>query len=227
MARKKERNLPDPLQRTPKMKEGTLHGEMLISYSEGLRLLTVTTLQLVGIRPSCPPTGLGHPVKDKTILLIDPRGKSAMGLAEFSGLRLGEVCGVRWEHLYRLDGPAAPETGPLMLRSCTNIHTGATTSKAPKWKSYRDVSALPEAETVLDEVAWRSPFSRKGLILTNWSLSCEVPMNERTISHHLEAILAAAKVDRRITFHDLRHYYTSYCRKMGMPIGDVTALLGH
>jgi integrase len=217
----RERNLADPIPRIPKLKESTPSGEILLTYTEGLKLLQVEPVAGGGKHPYERPAGPGHPAADSTLAPIDPRGKAAVLVGAFCGLRLGEVRGARWEHLYRTPG------GILMLRVCLNIPTGSSEAKGPKWGSDRDVPVPAEVETALEVVASRSPFKRLGYILANWGLGPETPMSEKAISNQLRNILVAAGIAHPVTFHDLRHFYGSYCRKRGLPLGDVAALMGH
>jgi len=163
---------------------------------------------------------------------------TAATIALYTGLRQGEVCGLRWRN-YHVDG-----RGNRTLEVVESIGKakGGTYSKAPKTKSSR--RTVPVPAPLADMLERRRAAMVEELELDGISLDKD----------RFDALYIVGYVDgryyspsligrgwkelsgsfgltgtqgRQVTFHDLRHSYATLAIASGADIKAVAAVLGH
>jgi integrase len=133
----------------------------------------------------------------------DRRHLAANLLAATTGLRLGEIRGLRVEDLR-----------PGYLHVCHNWQDGEGL-KPPKWGSIRDVPLPARVEVMLRGLASTNPW-RSGFVF--WGDRRDRPLSGSTIDRfYREAVVAmgipeAERRRRHLTFHAWRHWYNSMMR---------------
>jgi integrase len=156
----------------------------------------------------------------------DDRLGPLIHVAIATGLRQGELLGLRWEDVDLAQGT-------LRVRHAMQRIDGVPTFIEPKTQRSRRVVALPpSAVAALTVQHDRQVFVRQaaGAAWQEWHLvfasAVGTPLNPSNVTHHLQAVLAEAGLPRQ-RFHDLRHCCASLLLTQNVPARVVMEQLGH
>ena len=134
-----------------------------------------------------------------------------------TGLRRGELCGLRWEDFDEVNGT---------LKICRTVYRedgGGLTAGDTKTSAGTRKIVLPSSTAVLLS-------KRKASALTEWifpsPLNPEQPANPNTAYSHLKLLLKRAGLPS-IRFHDLRHTFASHALASGVDVKTLSGILGH
>ncbi|WP_181392023.1 tyrosine-type recombinase/integrase [Deinococcus irradiatisoli] len=143
-----------------------------------------------------------------------------------TGMRRGEICGLRWTDLN-------VKAGTIVVSENVIDSNGKVVVSAPKTRGSRrtvhlssDVLALLErvkAQQNQERLMLREKWRESGRIFTNSLGGTLLPNN---MKRDMARICEAAGV-RRLPVHGLRHTYASVSLKRGMPVEVVSKQLGH
>ena len=143
-------------------------------------------------------------------------------LALYEGIRLGELCALKW-------GDINLEEGTLLIRSTLQrIKNPSPEPGAPKTILYfgrpkngreRSIPIHPLLLEILKE-------HMEDRSADHYILRDQNPMEPRVYSYHFKKILDEAGI-RDINFHVLRHTFASNCVEAGMDIKALSEILGH
>jgi len=129
-----------------------------------------------------------------------------------TGLRRGEILGLKWEDLDL-------EQGTLLVQRQVSRINGEVVEAPLKTKnSYRNIAIGVGTIKVLkgmeqkDEYVFPSPFGG--------------PMSPDSVLHMLQRVLKRAGLDR-IRFHDLRHTFSVLALQNGVDVKTLSAMLVH
>ncbi|MFF5566187.1 tyrosine-type recombinase/integrase [Streptomyces sp. NPDC012623] len=148
-------------------------------------------------------------------------------LALHTGLRKGELLGLRWEDLDLADGTAS------IRRTLQRTNSSGLTALPTKTKSSERRIALPTP--CLHSLTQHRDRQRKERETagTEWKDSGYVftspdgaPIEGSTLTRHFNTLLRRA-VLRRIRFHDLRHSAATLLLEQGVELVLIKELLGH
>ncbi|MFW8625610.1 tyrosine-type recombinase/integrase [Deinococcus sp. ME38] len=231
---------------TQRQTHNVLHG----AFSEALRLELVMRDPTAVVRPQPVKRDAQAAPVDKALTaeevaaLLPALRASRWGLVfEFmlhTGLRRGEACGLKWEHV---------DLGAGTIRITENLVTvgGKSQISTPKTaKSARRVHLSPEALDCLNRQKAVQAFEREaltpgrvaghpkgyerkrpwqdtGYVFTGLS---GVRLLPDGLKRHLKALCAQVKV-REVTVHGLRHTHASLMLRRGVPLEVVSEKLGH
>ena len=137
-----------------------------------------------------------------------------------TGLRIGEVLGLTW--------PAVDlKVGKLEVRlNLADTDKGQPLSlQPPKTKSSRRTVPLPP-ELIRELKVWKlkCPRSEQDLVFAREDGK---PYHRNAASDALDEAITKAEVTKRLTPHGLRHTFASLLLADGVPVPEVSALLGH
>ena len=134
-----------------------------------------------------------------------------------TGLRRGEICGLRWEDFDDAEGTLKT------IRSVSSHKAGALEIGETKTNKGRRIISLP------DSAAQRLR-ERKETAISDWifpnPLHPEEPVNPGSADNRMKTILKNARLPS-IRFHDLRHTFATIALGNGMDVKTLSAMLGH
>lgn len=135
-----------------------------------------------------------------------------------TGLRLGELCGLRWS-----DIDVANNT-LTVSRTVQRVNFGgytALTLQDPKTKHSARTIPLPEEMTSF-LIKLKGNTQSTTYVLTG----ADAPLDPRTMQYRFHAFLKRNNITRQ-SFHSLRHTFASRCIEAGMDAKCLCELLGH
>ena len=134
-----------------------------------------------------------------------------------TGLRRGEICGLKWSDIdfedkkLRIERSVAVKKGGGVSIGETKIQTGT-----------RNIFMPPSVAEVL--------LKRKQTAITEWVfpafLNPEQPIHPQAAYRKLKVILKSAELPM-IRFHDLRHTFATHATKGGVDAKTLSGILGH
>lgn len=138
-------------------------------------------------------------------------------LCLYTGLRVGEICGLKWEDIDIKNGCL------FVARTVERISLGNGKTmiviEPPKTES-----SIRKVYIPLFIVALLKKYKDKDdkYILSGKSK----PTEPRALQYRFKRILSKTKI-RELSFHSLRHTYATLCIEKGMDIKTLSELLGH
>ena len=145
--------------------------------------------------------------------------KIAMLLCLYTGMRLGEVCALRWEDV-DLAGRII-----TVSRTVQRLYMEGFQTKTVLWesepKSEHSRREIPLSDAVLELlVRLRGPDEG------TYIFGGEKPVEPRTMQNHFKKILRETGLEER-SFHTLRHTFATNCIEGGTDVKSLSELLGH
>ncbi len=146
----------------------------------------------------------------------------ALHLAAHTGMRRGEIAGLKWHDL-------DTKANRLSIRRTLQCVGGTATEFGPKTRTSRRTVEL-DAATVDLLQRWQQRLERDGLPagIDDW-MFCNTAgryLNPQSISQLFDRILARTDIPR-VRFHDLRHTHASLLIADGEDVKVVSERLGH
>ncbi len=138
-------------------------------------------------------------------------------LADFlTGMRRGEICGLRWEDF---DETA----GKLKIQCTITYNRGELVISPPKTEEGKRTVYLPNTlHSVLSE--------RKKTAVSEWIfynlLDPSEPVRPQTAYNRLKKLLVETKLDS-MCFHDIRHSFSSVSANIGIAPQILSGIVGH
>ena len=140
--------------------------------------------------------------------------KLAVLLGFNMGLRIGEICGLKWEDI-DLDDRTI-----IIKRTVQRIYENGATKlyiSSPKSKSSARTIPIPEfLLSILKE------YKGKGFILSG----SEKIIEPRLLHYRFKSMLKKEKMPS-FTFHSLRHTFATNCIRLGFDVKTLSEILGH
>jgi integrase len=155
----------------------------------------------------------------------DTRLGAAWRLAAMTGMRRGEVLGLRWKDV-DLDA------GRLSVRQAVVSVAYAVLNSTPKSHQARVIDLDPEtveqlrahqAAQQLERAQWGADYADNDLVVAKENGE---PIHPDSFSQTFERLVRNAGL-RRIRLHDLRHTHATLAIKAGVPVKVISERLGH
>lgn len=139
----------------------------------------------------------------------------------FTGLRIGEICALRWEDISFSD--QSIYIHHTLQRIQMNRGHGAKTEVVVTTpKSSCSIRKIPLPDEILEILVLNKKAS-SGYVLTNDEYKFIEP---RTMQNKFKKILKAAGIENA-NFHALRHTFATRCVELGFDIKSLSEILGH
>lgn len=146
-------------------------------------------------------------------------GKSmaAVLLCLYTGLRLGELCALRWADIdFEGKTLAVNRTVQRIAVSGHKTKTILLETSPKSESSKRTIPLAPELLQILSQFKREHPYVFGG----------EKPLDPRTMQYRFKKILKEAGIESR-TFHTLRHTFATNCVENGTDVKTLSEVLGH
>lgn len=145
------------------------------------------------------------------------RYKLAVLLCLFTGLRLGEICALKWSDIDLKNKTL------FVKRTVQRLYIKGGTTKTSlietEPKSARSKREIPLQNTII-ELLIRFQNNKE------YIFGGDKPMDPRTMQYHYKKILEEADVSYK-NFHTLRHTYATNCIEGGTDVKSLSEMLGH
>ena len=140
-------------------------------------------------------------------------------LAMFTGLRIGELCALKWENISIHDRTIKVTATMQRLKSSNGEHTKVVIGSPKSDLSYR---IIPLSDTAVKLCKSMEVKSRNAYILTGSGDYIE----PRTLQYRLKKYAKDCGIED-IHFHTLRHTFATRCVEVGFEIKSLSEILGH
>ena len=158
--------------------------------------------------------------------VADERDAALWHLAVFSGLRRGELCGLRWSDVEL-------EATRIVVREQATQVGHSVVYGPPKTASGERVVDLDDvtvavlrahrAAQAAERLAWGPAYADSGRVFTRENGEA---LHPETVTRRFARLVAAAGL-RRVRLHDLRHGFASLALAAGVPLAVISKRLGH
>ena len=149
-------------------------------------------------------------------------------LAALTGARQGELLGLRWEDV-------DPDAGVLHIRRSLQAAKGGVPDyDEPKTrKSHRAVDLSPDAlaalrahrdRQIVERQALGDAWAPYDLVFTS---RLGTPLDQKTVTYAYKRALKRVELPDSVRFHDLRHGAITTMLSEGVPVADVSEIVGH
>ena len=133
-----------------------------------------------------------------------------------TGLRSGELCGLKWEDF-------DVNTGELIIHRSIKYYAGNLVETGTKTNAGRRTIVLsPSVQDLLN--------TRKSISTSEWIFNAPedeaMPLNPSLITKHLKRFLKEANIEY-IRFHNLRHTFANQAISHGVEDETLSVLMGH
>lgn len=143
-------------------------------------------------------------------------------LALFTGMRIGELCALRWENV-SLEEQTIRVTQTMQRIKNLNPTDGAkTTVLVDTPKSDCSVRVIPMTKMTMELCQRMAPSSRTAYLLTG----TQKYMEPRALQYRLGRYTEACGL-QGVHFHTLRHTFATRCVEVGFEIKTLSEILGH
>lgn len=143
-------------------------------------------------------------------------------LGLFSGIRVGEICGLRWSDLDFINNTLSIKRTAQRIKNVSDQNTRKTILivDKPKTESSKRVIPLPE---ILISILKRFKKESDCYIFTN---SESIPKDPRALEKYFTSVLKRVGI-KKLNFHSLRHTFATRLREQNVDIKVISELLGH
>ncbi|MBO5340785.1 MAG: site-specific integrase [Oscillospiraceae bacterium] len=143
-------------------------------------------------------------------------------LALFTGMRIGELCALRWENIC-LKSATIKITATMQRLRQTETGTGHKTRVVIGTpKSDSSMRMIPMTDFTTELCARMDPGQPTAFVLTGSG----VYMEPRTLQYRMERYTRECGLEK-VHFHTLRHTFATRCVEVGFEIKSLSEILGH
>lgn len=146
--------------------------------------------------------------------------KLAVMLALYTGVRIGELCGLKWSDIDFNTKTVHIE------RTIQRIRTGSMANRTELIvstpKSHSSIRTIPLPTFLIDMLKVFEPSNSDVYIITK---SKKLP-DPRTMQYRFKTLLSKIGL-RHINFHSLRHMFATNCIEIGFDVKTLSDILGH
>lgn len=158
-----------------------------------------------------------------TVLMSETdRYKIGVYICLFTGIRIGELCALRWEHISFEEKTLTVKQTMQRLQNSDSVSIAKTAIVITEPKSFAAVRTIPLPDFLIEILR---PFacSQNAYILSGRS---EKYVEPRTMQNRFKAYLNEGQI-ADANFHSLRHTFATRCIENGFEVKSLSEVLGH
>ncbi len=157
-------------------------------------------------------------------VLMDTTDRYKLGvfICLYTGIRIGELCALKWKHISLSEKTVKVEQTMQRLQYESIVSDSKTRIIVTEPKSHSAYRTIPLPDFVIDVIIPFVGYS-EGYILSDNGCSVVEP---RTMQNHFKAYLAEGNIEDS-NFHALRHTFATRCVEAGFDIKTLSEILGH
>ncbi len=140
-----------------------------------------------------------------------------------TGMRIGEICALRWGDILLEDRVICVGRAMQRLRNISNTETGKTRIHISDPKSASSVRVIPLTDFSVDLCRMQQQIHPEAYILTG---RVDYYMEPRTLQFRLRKYTRECGL-KNVHFHVLRHTFATRCVEVGVEIKSLSEILGH
>lgn len=148
------------------------------------------------------------------------RTKLAIKLALFTGIRIGELCGLKWSDINFGSKTIRIERSVQRIRSDSSNSKTQVIVATPK--SCSSIRTIPLPEFLIGMLKAFKPSNANAYLISGTDHLTE----PRTMQYRFKSLLTKAGL-RILNFHSLRHMFATNCVEIGFDIKTLSEILGH
>ncbi|MDE6435429.1 MAG: site-specific integrase, partial [Lachnospiraceae bacterium] len=141
-------------------------------------------------------------------------------LCLFTGIRLGELCAMKWDDISIQEKKMSVSKSMQRLR-CSTVAGHKTEVRILEPKSTSSIRTIPLPDIIMGLL---ETFYIPGTFLLTGKSSCFV--EPRTMQNRFKRIMAACGIEDA-NFHATRHTFATRCIELGFDVKSLSELLGH
>lgn len=159
-----------------------------------------------------------------TAYLLDDMDACKFGvlLALLTGIRIGELCALRWENISLSDNTIKISSTMQRLKDIAAEREAKTKIVIGSPKSDNSARTIPISDYAAELFRKMNPQSPAAFVLTGTSHY----MEPRTLQYRMERYTESCGLDG-VHFHTLRHTFATRCVEVGFEIKSLSEILGH
>lgn len=157
--------------------------------------------------------------------LLDGMDRCKFGilLSLLTGMRIGEVCALRWENISLLEQTVRVKSTMQRIRDLDDQHPAKTKIVISQPKSDRSIRVIPLTDYAVKLCKTQSCSCPSAFVLTGEQ---DRYMEPRTMQYRLKRYTEACGLDG-VHFHTLRHTFATRCVEVDFEIKSLSEILGH
>ncbi len=143
-------------------------------------------------------------------------------LALLTGMRLGELCALRWDHVSVQERTVRISETMQRLKSMDKDSGAKTRLRVGNPKSNTSRRVIPMSDSVAGLCGKMPQYRPNVYILTGTT----EPMEPRALQYRLEKYTRECGIEK-VHFHTLRHSFATRCVEAGFELKSLSEILGH
>ena len=198
-------------------------------------VLRYTAEQYPGIFPVVDIRYPKEPKKEPRVLTLDEQRRFMVYLQEnmdeckfgvllalMTGLRIGEICALKWENLSLRSNTIRVNATMQRLKNTDGEEKGKTKILIGKPKSDTSIRTIPLSDDVVSLCQMNDPHRLNAYVLTG----TEGYMEPRKLQRRLQKYTRDCGLEG-VHFHTLRHTFATRCMEVGFDLKSLSEVLGH
>ena len=143
-------------------------------------------------------------------------------LGLFSGIRVGEICGLRWSDLDFINNTLSVNRTAQRIKNLDDESSSKTKLVVDKPKTESSIRVVPLPE-ILVSILRKYKQENDCYVFTNNTI---IPKDHRAVEKYFASVLKRVGI-KELNFHSLRHTFATRLREQNVDIKVISELLGH
>lgn len=143
-------------------------------------------------------------------------------LGLFSGIRVGEICGLRWSDLDFINNTLSVNRTAQRIKNLDDESSSKTKLVVDKPKTESSIRIIPLPE-ILVSILRKYKQENDCYVFTNNTI---IPKDPRAVEKYFASVLKRVGI-KELNFHSLRHTFATRLREQNVDIKVISELLGH